>query len=133
MNSFECNLTATLFTLTEAGRLAGLGLVCPEARYASVRWVHADRLDRCRVSAAQWREIARVLGAGTTPGRIEPSSALGTVLAGDRLGVTVQWLTSLPAADVAPEAVAGELDGLLKRQPLTGPLTLLRESDGQPN
>lgn len=123
-------MTATLFTLTEAGRVAGLGLVCPEARYASVRWAHADRLDRCHVSAAQWQEIVRMLG-DTTPGRIEPSSALGTVLACGRLGLTAQWLTVLPVADVAPQAVAGELDGLLTRQPLTGPLTPRREEDGE--
>ena len=120
-------MTATLFTLTEAGRVAGLGLVCPEARYASIRWAHADRLDRCPVTADQWREIMQAIRAGLSP---EPL-ALAAVLTGGRLGLTVQWIHAQPVgAGHGPGAVANLLDRLLKSQALAGPVTPLREDDG---
>ena len=125
-------MTATLFTLTEACRVAGLGLVCPEARYASVRWAHADRLDRCHVSADQWREILQAIRAGLSPQPLAPSSALAAALTGGRLGLTVQWIHAQPVgAGHGPGAVANLLDRLLTSQALAGPVTPLREDDGK--
>ena len=60
-------MTATTFTLTEADRVVGLGLICVEARYASVNWAGADRLDRLHPSTDQWTEIKRLMADGLSP------------------------------------------------------------------
>jgi hypothetical protein len=104
------------FTLTdfETGRLLGLALVCPEARYASVLGVGVERFDRRHALPTQWQELEmdlRRLSSST----LDPSSTIVRLLldVDRRSNVVVRPLTGLPG-DGEPERSAQLLDALLK-------------------
>lgn len=104
------------FTLTdfETGDLLGLALVCPEARYASVLAVGADRFDRRHALPTQWKEIEVDLGRLPRSPLDRSSTVVRLLLDVERRSnVIVQPLTGLPA-DGDPEQSAQLLDTLLK-------------------
>lgn len=104
------------FTLTdfETGELLGLALVCPEARYASVLAVGADRFDRRHALPTQWKEIEVDLGRLPTSPLDRPSTLVRLLLDVDRRSnVVIQPLTGLPS-DGEPGHSAQLLDALLK-------------------
>jgi hypothetical protein len=103
------------FTLTdfESGRLLGLALVCPEARYASVLATGADGFDRRHALPTQWKELEADLARLPTSPLDRSSTIVRLLLDVDRRSnVTVQPLTGLPA-DGEPERSAQLLDALL--------------------
>jgi hypothetical protein len=108
---------ALTFTLTSrSGRLLGMALVCVEARYASVFWGGADRLDRLYVSPADWKAIEQHLSLGLSPSPIpHTTSALWKVLTSNSDRPTIaQWLSVEPVTVERPELTADVLDAKLR-------------------
>jgi hypothetical protein len=104
------------FTLTdfESGELLGLGLVCPEARYASVLPIGADRFDRRHALPSHWKELEMDLARLQASALDRSSTIVRLLLDVDRRGnVVVQPVTGMPA-DGEPERSAQLLDALLK-------------------
>lgn len=117
-------MTATLFTLRRlgSGEIEGVALVCPEARYCSVRSRDGQRLDRRFATPRDWRALERELSS-LPPGALSDQSITVRVLTGRDLGV--QYLVSHDV-EAAPEALANVLDALLNAQSLEPPaLTLM--------
>ena len=108
---------AFTFTLTDSatGQLLGLGLVCPEARYASVLAVWADRFDRRHGFPSHWKELEADLARGLPPAPLDRTSSVVRLLidADRRSQVVVRPLTGMPA-DGEPERSAQLLDAMLK-------------------
>jgi hypothetical protein len=111
-------VTAALFTLRvfAAGPIVGAALVCPEARYCSVRLHGAERLDRRFALPADWKALEaelQSLPSGPLPAR----SAIVRVLGPDRELVVTHLVTEDVEAG-SPSDVAAVLDAKLKAQPL---------------
>jgi hypothetical protein len=106
-----------LLTHVETGVITGHALVCAEARYASVRWKGADRLDRRFVAAPAWKPIERELREGWSKGlvAVDDHVFLAVVPEGHRGSLQAKFLTSFPV-DAAPMAAAQALDQYLHVQ-----------------
>jgi hypothetical protein len=113
-------VTATLFTLRqgEAGRVVGLALAVPEARYISCRLASDPRLARRFASTADWRAIVEDLRT-IPPTPLPAASAVARVLAGD-WNVRVQYVTRHDVEAATPGELVRALDALLLEQPLDG-------------
>lgn len=61
--------TATIFQIT-GEQFSGTGVVCAEARYATVLRHSAERPDRLHLSPELWRQVEKVL-ADTIPATVE--------------------------------------------------------------
>jgi hypothetical protein len=110
-------LQALIFNITSAedGRFVGAGLVCMDARYASVRWAEADDLDRLHVTPADWVAIGEELGAGVNPGPVTTDGRLYMLVAGEFAGYAiVQSVSDRPVAVDRPEEATPALDALLR-------------------
>ena len=116
-------MTAKLFALTqtpESGVVVAFALLCPDARYTTVRWAREPRLERRSADPATWRSVIADLNIGWQKGIVAPASATArTLLREDVAGWHLQWVTDL-AVDFSddPGDVAVALDELLKQQPL---------------
>jgi hypothetical protein len=107
-------VTATLFVLTtlDTGRSPGAGLICLDARYASVAWRGVDRVDRRFASPAVWRSVEAELTPGFDAGPLEKTSGIWRLLTGGRSDVVVQYLCAEPF-DATP-TVSAQLDARLR-------------------
>jgi hypothetical protein len=105
-------ITTTLFVLSLETGQVGLGLLCPEARYAAVLWTRATRIDRRFAQPADWAAIERELKDHLSSGPLTRDMACVRVLAA-ATGVRVQRKWAEPVELGAPEAAAGALDALL--------------------
>jgi hypothetical protein len=108
----EMTLTTTLFVLSLETGQVGLGLLCPEARYAAVLWTRATRIDRRFGEPADWVAIERELKDHSPSGPLPRELACVRVLAA-ATGVRVQRKGAQPVEIEGPEAAAGALDALL--------------------
>ena len=93
------------FTLTdfETGRLLGLALACPEARYASVLAVGSDRFERRHALPSHWKELEVDLTRLQASPLDRSSTIVRPLLDVDgRSNVIVRPLTGVPA-DGEPE------------------------------
>jgi hypothetical protein len=81
-------MTATAFTLRAlaSGEIAGTAIVCPEARYCSVRGRGGDRLDRRFATPRDWRAIETEL-TSLPSGLLSSQSTIVRVLGGRDLDV----------------------------------------------
>lgn len=116
-------MNASHFVLTsiETGRVVGHALLCPEARYCSVRWLNAARLERRFADAATWRAVLEDLALQDWPkGYIAARSALGKLLIrDDRRGlVAIQFSAGPNFVGDGPTATSA-LDAYLHSQPLS--------------
>ncbi len=117
-------MTATLFTLRllGSGEVDGVALVCPDARYCSVRSRHGQRLDRRFATPRDWRALEREL-SNLPRGALSDQSITVRVLTGRDL--SVQYLVS-EDIEAAPADLANVLDALLNAQTFEPPsLTLM--------
>lgn len=105
------------FTVRDAsdGRLLGLGLVCPEVRYAALLGVGSDHFDRRLGLTSLWKEVDAEIATRLPASPLDERSALVRLLvdAERRPAVVVQPLTGIPA-DGDPEHSARVLDSLLR-------------------
>lgn len=115
-------MTAYHFVLAEleSGRVAGHALICPEARYCSVRWWRrADRLDRRFVHGAGWRQLgAELVDQDWPKGYVEPTSAIGAAIvpADMRRSLSIQHVSD-PSVVARNADAAQALDHYLLAQP----------------
>lgn len=63
-----------LITRLDTGALVGHALICVEARYVSVRWKDAERLDRRFAGPPTWRSVEADLGLGWSRGYVDSGS-----------------------------------------------------------
>lgn len=107
-------LRAWHFVIRRADFLFGVALICPEARYASIAWRRAPRLDRKFALPATWKTLEQELAVGLAP---EPLPATSTVcavlLTKDMATATVQYMRTDPIAATDPGTVVRLLDGAL--------------------
>jgi len=76
-------LTATAFVLSlETGQVAGMGLLCPDARYGSVLWTGATRVDRRFAQPNEWQAVQRELSETMPAAALPRTSACAALLAG---------------------------------------------------
>jgi len=106
-------LTATAFVLSLETGPVGIGLICPEVRYAGVLWTRATRIDRRFAEPADWISIERELKDGLPPTALPLSLACVRVLAASK-GVRAQWMWARPVDVESPEGAAAALDALLQ-------------------
>jgi hypothetical protein len=85
-------MTVLLFSIASTPyRPAGLALVCPEARYASVAYRGAQRLDRRFARVEVWQRIDNDALVGFGAAALPQDSAIVTLLlASDRREASVQ-------------------------------------------
>jgi hypothetical protein len=109
-------MRAIAFVLVQlaTGRPARWAVICLEARYASVLWLGAGRLDRRHALPAVWKAVAAEIALGIPPGPIDRSSALAGLLGADRSDVALQYVSAQPIAVDNPSAVVLALDSLLR-------------------
>jgi len=118
-------MTATVFNLgvLGSGQAVGAAVVCPEARYCSVRSRGAERLDRRFATARDWRALEAEL-ASLPSGPLSTHSVLARVLAGRELDV--QYLATHDVEAASAADLVTVLDGLLNAQPIDPPTIRLR-------
>jgi hypothetical protein len=106
-----------LVTRVDTGVLVGHALLCPAARYASVRWKGVERLDRRFASPPLWRAIDADLRIGWLRGRVDSGAMTYRLLVteGQRGAVALQQTTEVPIDEHAHGAAA-ECDGYLQTQ-----------------
>jgi hypothetical protein len=99
-------ITFAIRDLATSRRLA-LALICPEARYASIAWRGAERLDRRYGTPGQWKQI-----------ELDPQVGLPSVPldANRRRSLAVQYMNVLPIEAARAESAATVLDALLRSQ-----------------
>jgi len=118
-------MTATAFNLYKLGTgdIVGVALMCPEARYCSVRGRVGDRLDRRFVTPRDWRAIETEL-ATLPSGSLSSQSTIVRVLAGRDLDV--RCLTSKDV-EALPIDFVTVLDAKLQSLPLDTPTLRLHQ------
>jgi hypothetical protein len=113
-------LRAITFAITDlaTGRHLALALICPEARYASVAWRGAERLDRRYGTPEQWKQIEMDLQVGLPSVPLESTSWMVDVLLDPnrRRGLVVQHMSVLPIEVERVEMAVTKLDTLLRSQ-----------------
>lgn len=94
----------------------GVALVCPDARYASVAWRGAERLDRRHATPVLWKQIDQEQELGLPPGPLKSTSTFAVLfLEPDRRrSVIVQYVSAMPIEVSRPDATVTELDSLLR-------------------
>jgi hypothetical protein len=105
-------MTITLFSIAATpSRPPGLALVCAEARYASVLYDGASRLDRRFGTTLIWRQALTNLRGGLGSPALQPASPFVRLLL-PQSGAAVRYVLSqdieLPALDAA-QALDAEL------------------------
>lgn len=91
----------------------GTAVVCLEARYASVLWPGADRIDRRFGTPGTWRDVIAQLAHVAVGAKIERSSAVAQLLAGDEARSVEMTCVDLLTIQVAPGCLAPSLDEIL--------------------
>lgn len=98
-------MTAFTFTIRtlETGQLVAHGVICPQARYASVLWRGAARPDRRLAQLERWLAIDRQVADKLEAGPLAHASAIAQLLLGDRgPGYVVQYLVQEPLPETDP-------------------------------
>src|SRR5690349_17483064 len=92
-------MRAVAFTLSdsETQRHVGHAVVCCEAKYVSVRWSHANRIDRLHLEPPLWQTVEAELMNGVPSGPLSGDGALSRVLVPTdrRVGTTLQYLAEV--------------------------------------
>jgi|SRR5579862_1172908 len=106
---------AVTFALTslETGRLVGFAAVCAEARYASVAWHGANRLERRHAAPAAWKAVEQEFALGLAAGPIERATVLANLVAGGRPDIVMQYVSVESVEVASPGEVANVLDAFL--------------------
>ena len=120
-------MTAHTFLIVDlvTGRRLGGGVVCPEARYASLLRTSADRPDRRFVPVTAWLTIEKEL-QWLDNGPVDADSALSRALLGERRthSLALQRLSQMPI-EGEPAETGRKLDALLRS--LLPPRLLMRQ------
>ena len=88
-----------------------------EARYTTVCYFHAPRLDRRFASSEHWKEMRHAFAVGLPTTPLPAHGVLSQVLLGDHgLDVQLQWLMLKDVEIEAPEHAVSLLDDVLLRE-----------------
>ena len=112
-------MQAWVFVIThrDSRKVAGGALVALEARYTTVCYFDAPRLDRRFAGSEHWKEIRHAFAVGLPTTPLPPQGALSQVLLGDRRpDVQLQWLMLKDVEMGAPEHTVSLLDDVLLRE-----------------
>ena len=111
-------LTGTTFAISnDAGQTLGLALACHDARYLSIQWAGASRLERLHPSPAEWREIEHQIRNGLDPRPLSLETPIGAFLGiKDAERRRVAWVHSVPIDVADPLTTAHALDAHLTKQ-----------------
>jgi hypothetical protein len=113
-------LRALTFALSDlaTGRPLGLALICPDARYTSIAWRGAERLDRKFVPTADWKLFEFAVREHLPPTPLEASHVVSRILVPHdrRRSTVVQYLAQQQLDVTSPGDVAQQLDAELRRQ-----------------
>jgi hypothetical protein len=104
----------------ETGRVVAVGLIAPDARYASVGRPGADRPERLHPGSKTWRAILSELGTGTAPGPLPRQSWLFVLLTNNSSSLAVEWISRESVTVDNPAQTVEALDQRLKAM-LNGP------------
>lgn len=106
-------MRATVFRIhsLETGAPVGWGLLCPDARYASVKSTGTAALARRHGDATDWRDVLHEMAMGLPPGPLPAKGAVSRLLAGDRPDLVVQYVTVVHVKEALGAASA--LDEIL--------------------
>jgi hypothetical protein len=104
-----------LLTDLATGRPLGQTLVCTQTRYAAVRWIGVDQLDRRHGSQAMWKSVGQNIESGLAPGPVARVSPLAQLVIGDRADVVLQYLMMLPIDVPNSGEAIGVLDAYLRQ------------------
>jgi hypothetical protein len=103
-------------TFVETRQLLGVALVCPEARYASVRWMD-DRIERRHLTGSTWSGVEADLEEGFDLGPVSKARPVARVLSGSRGAVLdVEYLRHRAVHVATNGVVADVLDKILKKE-----------------
>lgn len=95
----------------ETGRRLGMGLLCVDARYASIGWHGVDRFERLYATPQQWREIGFEIERRFPGHRPLPhDEPIGRLFSADRSDIFVHWLHNWRVPEGDPAAVVAALD-----------------------
>jgi hypothetical protein len=112
-------MNAITFVLSDldTGRTLGRALVCVNARYASIAWRGAERLDRVFVRPHEWKGIEMAIAEKLPAGALPAASPIVVALLPEdrRHSIVIQYYTQQPIQADAFDVVAAQLDGLLAR------------------
>jgi hypothetical protein len=110
------DMTARTFMIKSlsTGGVTGFGVVCEDARYASMRPIGSARLVRRWASPTVWKAILQEFALGLEPGPLPSASAVVAVLA-ERAArhVTVLYLAEVPLDGIDRAETAAALDACL--------------------
>lgn len=114
-----------VITRRDTGTPAGHALLCPEARYASVRWARETRLERRHGTPRQWIDGEAESRKGWPKGTVDPAAAVHSLLLSDD-AKDYHRLTLLVEPPIAEGDTAGafvaQLDAYLWQQHVAGDL-----------
>jgi len=96
-----------------SGALLGIALLCPDARYSSVRWTGRERIERVFASPQVWWDLQRQVSSGIPPRPIDPISPVAKLFEGDR-PTLLAWLRRVSVDVDRPEHAAERLDRQLR-------------------
>ena len=107
-------MTAISFVLSdlETGRGLAHALICPDARYASIAWIGAERLDRRHVTGADWRLLELAIREKLPPTPLKSTHIVSRILLPEdrRSGIMVQYVAQVPMEIPSSRQTAEHLD-----------------------
>ena len=112
-------MQARIFVIThrDSRKVAGGALVALEARYTTVCYFDAPRLDRRFANSEHWKEMRHAFSVGLPTTPLPPQESLSQVLLGDRSpDMQLQWLMLKDLEIDAPEHAVSLLDDVLLRE-----------------
>jgi hypothetical protein len=103
---------------TEPDYLAvGQAIICPDARYASLMFLGASRIERRFAAPAQWRELKAVLTRRISRAPLPPDHVVPSVLLGANDRHLVCWHPEVCEVSVtSPARAVASLDEMLRAE-----------------
>jgi hypothetical protein len=106
-----------LITLRNTGALIAHALLCPAARYVSVRWRGTERFDRRFGGPPVWRAVEADLSIGWVLGRVDGVSMTYRLLVPEiQWGTLAVQKTAEVPIDASGHGAAGACDAYLRAQ-----------------
>lgn len=107
-------MRAIFFALTslERGQITAVALLCPEARYAAIRWVSRRTIDRRYIPDQLWSLIDQQLAGGFMVGPLPRRSAISGLLTSNPDAV-IEYLTEEEVDNAAADVMSRDLDDCL--------------------
>jgi len=93
--------------------LRGSGLICSEARYISILWHGASRIERGFATPALWKDIEQQIAAGLPTGPLDVTTPIARMFR-EYGAQQVQWRSTSPVDAERPDQISDALDQHLR-------------------